>query len=991
MRQNNRDERLKARASPLSDGRNGCAINTRASPISDEKSKRKDTAPMLELRIATWNIGTMTGRSAELSAILERRRINICCVQETKWKGAKSRQIGKGFKLLYNGKENTRNGIGIILDQYLSNNVVEISRISDRIMSVKLALDKQPCLNVVSVYAPQVNCPDIEKLKFWEELQTHLTTIPTGEQKIICGDLNGHVGMDGDGYEGYHGGFGYGEQNKEGETILEFAASHNLAVVNTFFQKKNEHLITYKSGNSKTQIDYFLLDKRDLKHIKDCKVIPGEPLTSQHRLLLTALKLKNSMKTKLPKVEKIKWHALKGEKSSAVRKQVVDYICKNPFQNENPSVTWKNFETFCIATVKHELGISKGALHSAKDTKWWNNCTKDSVANKKRLFKIWQNTGSNEDKENYKQAKKTARVTVAVERDKADSDFYKQLELTTSNDIYKVARRRHNDTKDFKTTKYIKNREGTLLTNDKDICERWYEYYQYLLNEEFPRHQEAELPPTEGPISEITPAEVRKAISKMKNHKATGPDHVPAELWKLLETDGEIWLSCLFNRILDDGEMPDAWRKSTLVPFYKNKGDVRDCGNFRGIKLTSHTLKIWERVLSERLQSLVNFTENQFGFIAGKGTTEAIHAIRLLIEKARENKQTLWMIFIDLEKAFDRVPRTLIWQALRSQNVPERYIKLITDMYRNVQTSVRSPAGVSKSFDIEVGVHQGSALSPLLFNTIMNYLTERIQKPLPWNLLYADDVALISDNEQEAQDSLDHWRRSLEPNGLRISRTKTEYMVLNFSADKSSTTHTELKLDGEILPRVNKFKYLGSVIAEDGTITADITHRITSGWNKWRELTGVLCDPKMPIKTKGKVYKTAVRPVLLYGSETWATKQIHEQKLHTTEMRMLRWAGGVTLKDKVRNEYIRGTFKVAPVTEKLKESRLRWFGHVMRRPENHVVKKCLSMAAAKGGRGRPVTTWLTNVRRDMKELGLSSDDAYQRSKWRLKIRKADPA
>ncbi|XP_060810060.1 uncharacterized protein LOC132904162 [Amyelois transitella] len=273
----------------------------------------------------------------------------------------------------------------------------------------------------------------------------------------------------------------------------------------------------------------------------------------------------------------------------------------------------------------------------------------------------------------------------------------------------------------------------------------------------------------------------------------------------------------------------------------------------------------------------------------------------------------------------------------------------------------------------------------------MNYLTEKIQKPVPWNLLYADDVALISNNKQEVQDSLEQWRSALESSGLRISRTKTEYMVCNFSLDKSSTTHTELKLDGEILPRVNKFKYLGSVIAEDGTITADITHRTTSGWSKWRELTGVLCDPKMPVRTKGKVYKTAVRPVLLYGSETWASKQTQEHKLHTTEMRMLRWAGGVTLKDKVRNEHIRGSFKVAPITEKLKESRLRWFGHVMRRPEDHAVKKCLSMATLKRGKGRPLTTWMSNVQRDMKELGLSTDDAYQRKKWRLKIRKADPA
>lgn len=138
-----------------------------------------------------------------------------------------------------------------------------------------------------------------------------------------------------------------------------------------------------------------------------------------------------------------------------------------------------------------------------------------------------------------------------------------------------------------------------------------------------------------------------------------------------------------------------------------------------------------------------------------------IHAIRLLIEEFRDAKKNLWIVFIDLEKGFDSIPRTLIWQALRSQNVPEGLIRLLMDMFHSVQTSVRSPAGLSDSFHIKVGVHQGSALSPLLFNITMNYLTEKIQKPTPWNLLYADDVALISDSAQNIMVHLEEWRRAL--------------------------------------------------------------------------------------------------------------------------------------------------------------------------------------------------------------------------------------
>ncbi|CAH0728115.1 unnamed protein product, partial [Brenthis ino] len=240
------------RAFPLSDvGDDKTAKYARASPKSDGRAKQQGTVTMSELRIASWNIGTMTGRSAELSAILERRRINICCVQETKWKGAKSRQIGKGFKLIYYGTENGKNGVGIILDQHLSQKVIEINRASDRIISVKLALENQTCLNIVCVYAPQVGCPETEKQDFWEELCTHMNAIPVTEQRIICGDLNGYVGSGVDRFEGHHGGFGYGTRNKEGTTILEFAASLNLAIVNTFFKRKRNTSLLIKVGNPK--------------------------------------------------------------------------------------------------------------------------------------------------------------------------------------------------------------------------------------------------------------------------------------------------------------------------------------------------------------------------------------------------------------------------------------------------------------------------------------------------------------------------------------------------------------------------------------------------------------------------------------------------------------------------------------------------------------------------------------------------------------------
>jgi hypothetical protein len=177
--------------------------------------------------------------------------------------------------------------------------------------------------------------------------------------------------------------------------------------------------------------------------------------------------------------------------------------------------------------------------------------------------------------------------------------------------------------------------------------------------------------------------------------------------------------------------MPNEWRKSTLVPLYKNKGDIQDCTNYRGIKLVSHTMKLWERVIESRLRKVVMISENQFGFMPGRSTMEAIHLLRQLIERYSERNKDLHMVFIDLEKAYDRVPRDVLWWTMMKKGVSLKYISIIKDMYEGVVTNVRTCGGVTTNFPITVGLHQGSALSPFLFVIVMDELTRSIQENMP--------------------------------------------------------------------------------------------------------------------------------------------------------------------------------------------------------------------------------------------------------------------
>ncbi|KAK3513575.1 hypothetical protein QTP70_019468 [Hemibagrus guttatus] len=412
----------------------------------------------------------------------------------------------------------------------------------------------------------------------------------------------------------------------------------------------------------------------------------------------------------------------------------------------------------------------------------------------------------------------------------------------------------------------------------------------------------------------------------MKSGKAVGPDDIPVEVWKCLGEAAVEFLANLFNRVLESERMPEEWRRSVLVPIFKNKGDVQSCSNYRGIKLMSHTMKVWERVVEARLRKVVEICEQQYGFMPRKSTTDAIFALRILMEKYRDGQRELHCVFVDLEKAYDRVPREELWYCMRKSGVAEKYVRVVQDMYERSRTVVRCAVGQTEEFNVEVGLHQGSALSPFLFAIVMDQLSEEVRQESPWTMMFADDIVICSESREQVEENLERWRFALERRGMKVSRSKTEYMCVN-EREGSGT----VRLQGEEVKKVQEFKYLGSTVQSNGECGKEVKKRVQAGWNGWRKVSGVLCDQKISARIKGKVYRTVVRPAMLYGLETVSLRKRQESELEVAELKMLRFSLGVTRLDRIRNEYIRGTAHVGRLGDKVREARLRWFGHVQRR------------------------------------------------------------
>ena len=230
-------------------------------------------------------------------------------------------------------------------------------------------------------------------------------------------------------------------------------------------------------------------------------------------------------------------------------------------------------------------------------------------------------------------------------------------------------------------------------------------------------------------VDSLTRDEVNFAIDTLKRNKASDEGGMVAEILKCADKDSPLRedIFQILDEVWREGVCPKAWNTAIIIPLLK-KGDTSIMDNYRGIALQDIVEKVFAKVIYRRLESIIDpqIYEGQFGFRKGRGTVDAIHIIRQVLESSHEYREPLFICFVDIVKAYDSVDRNILWDALADHHVPVVIIDLIKALYYNTTAKVRVGDKFSDPFDLKIGVKQGDILSTLLFNIFLNYIWKKV-------------------------------------------------------------------------------------------------------------------------------------------------------------------------------------------------------------------------------------------------------------------------
>lgn len=391
-------------------------------------------------------------------------------------------------------------------------------------------------------------------------------------------------------------------------------------------------------------------------------------------------------------------------------------------------------------------------------------------------------------------------------------------------------------------------------------------------------------------VERFTREELTVAKNAMKNGKAPGPDNVPPEAVKMFTEISPEFVLAVFNNLLREQVFPDRWKMARVCLLLKSGKSMESSSAFRPICLLDTMSKLFEALIRGRLEKEVaangGLSEDQFGFVKGKSTIQAVESVLKAVRQSEEKWCTL--VTLDIRNAFNTATWSIIIQKLKELNIPGYLVNMIESYFQNRTLKI---AGTERR--MSCGVPQGSVLGPTLWNILYDGILRQDLGDKVRTICFADDLAVLVEAEDATFLSLRVnealWRinRWLQHHKLDLAPEKTEAVILKGGRHRRNIT---FKINGVTIAPSQSVKYLGIILSSNGTFTEHFNAVVTKAEQRTTSFSQLMPNLGGPQECKRRVLSGVVHSILLYGAPVWyaaMNTSKHRDKLTKAQRKIL--------------------------------------------------------------------------------------------------------
>lgn len=870
------------------------------------------------IRLGTLNIRSAKKKTEKLLEMMKEYKWKVFVMTETWFKDAEEAEMTQqnmekeGYVFYFSNRRKKKGGgIGIcVTDEMRSKRV---GRDVEWKVSVEVEISEEEKIRVIGVYI-EPNIKTKDRIAIIEELMEEVAECK--DKILIMGDINANLEE---------------KKNTKTKQWTDILEEQDLMIMNGERGEESERATRRgQVGQRDTTIDWVITRRDGNEWIKRVEVREEDMIRTDHRSI--TVEIETTQKLKRVDAERTgrKWKRSTentGEYETRLTELLVDWENNNG-PGTGTETMWKEWREAVEKALEEKMKRNNRSFKKKKNVVIMEMIKRKQAI--RRKLKDKRNRGEEigeDERKRLREYESQIQREMLKEEEREVEKRNTRLQEVKSRDMglyWKLLKNWAGTQKKATTMKVIvegvayegeeaaNKYRGTLMKPEREETIYLKEIDRRLelieIEEKDGEAKESKSGEGENYNRDITEAEITTTLKRMKNGKAPSEEGFAIEHLKMGGQQMLRAISRLFSHIWKEEKMPEWWRRTTIVPIKKEKKGNEEV-KYRPIALIHVMAKIYTAILAKRVSDYLEeeqkLSEAQAGFRKGRGTIDHLFILTELIKGKMRRNECTEVTFLDLEQAYDSIPRRKLWVAVHDIGIKGKMWRVMRDIYRRNEMRVRVGESLSEPFTVNVGVRQGCPLSPVLFNIFINELANKLnperglrvitmngEEAIIPSLFFADDICLLTKTRHGTREQVRICDKFATDNNIKFNVNKCAVMIfdpkdsgkggleIDFKDEnrdggtsrKNNNNENKVRsltLGGEEIPFANEYTYLGMTIEKDLKMkkTKEKSRMKTKRITNMIFFNGIING--MNAETTTKLWKMTVEPVAAYGSEIW--------------------------------------------------------------------------------------------------------------------------